>query len=63
MLSLTVPEEIVRELADLQIEQALVLGDDGGEHDAREGNELQVSRTTVVRAIRPRTTPAEPLAG
>ena len=48
LLSLTNPEEIVKELPDLQIERALVLEHDGGEHEA----ESHGSRTTVVRAIR-----------
>ena len=52
--SLTNPEQIVRELPGLRIEQALVLEHDGGEHDAPEGNESHGSCTTVVRAIRPR---------
>ena len=54
LLSLTDPEEIVRELSDLRIEQAVVLEHDGGEHDAHEAYESHGSRTTVVRAIRPR---------
>ena len=53
LLSLTNPEEIVGELPGLQIEQALVLEHDCGEHDAQGANESQGSPTTVVRAIRP----------
>ena len=60
-LSLTNPEQIVRELPDLQIEQALVLEQYGGEHGAHEGehgahedDESHGFRTTVVRATRPR---------
>ena len=50
MLSLTTPEEIVRELPELQIEQASVLLHDKGEHEA----EAHGSGTTVVRATRPK---------
>ena len=53
LTSLTSPEEIVRDLPDLQIELAMVLDHDGGEHQPLEAEESHGSRTTVVRAIQP----------
>ena len=66
--SLTTPEEIVAELAELQIEQALVLNHDtegshgshmhkdGGEHESHEAHDPHGSNSTILRAIRPKTT-------
>ncbi|MBC8281106.1 MAG: class I SAM-dependent methyltransferase [Chloroflexi bacterium] len=54
LLSLTTPQEIVRELPDLQIEHASVLEDEEGEHATKETCGSQGSRTTLVRAVRPK---------
>ena len=65
LLSLTTPEEIVSELAELQIKQAFVLNHDaedshashmrheGGEQNSHEAHDSHGSSTTIVRAIRP----------
>ena len=65
LLSLTTPEEIVAELAELQIEQVFVLNHDaegshashahsgGGEQGPHEAHNGHGSSSTIVRAIRP----------
>ena len=64
LLSLTTPEEVVAELAGLQIEQAFVLNHDGegphasqahhgGEQEPHEDHDGHGSSTTIVRASRP----------
>ena len=65
LLSLTTPEEIVAELAELRIEQSFVLNHDGegsqashvhhdgGDHEPDEAHESHGSSSTIVRAIRP----------
>ena len=64
LLSLTTPEEIVAELAELQIEQAFVLNHDatgchafhmlhdGGAQETHEAHDSHGSSSTIVRAIR-----------
>ncbi len=66
--SLTTPEEIVAELSELQIEQAFVLNSDaqgshafhmhkdGGEHESHEAHDSHGSNSTILRAIRAKTT-------
>ena len=68
LLSLTTPEEIVAELSELQIEQAFVLTADaegthashmhrdGSGHGSHETQDSHGSNSTILRAIRPKTT-------
>ena len=68
LLSLTTSEKIVAELPELQIEQAFVLNSDaegshashmdknGGEHESHEAHDSHGSNSTILRAIRPKTT-------
>jgi len=53
LLSLTTPQQVIDELPELRIEQALVLEDQEGEHQTDGMNSSEGSRTTLVRAIRP----------
>ena len=65
LLSLTTPEEIVAELAELRIEQAFVLNHDsegsckshvdhdGGQQEPHEHHDAHGSSSTIVRGIRP----------
>ena len=65
LLSLTTPDEIVAELAGLQVEQAIVLNHevegchashmnhDGGAQETHEAHDSHGSSSTIVRAIRP----------
>ena len=65
LLSLTTPEEIVAELAELQIKQAFVLNHDaegshashvhhdGGQQEPHEPHDAHGSSSTIVMAIRP----------
>ena len=66
LLSLTTPEEVVAELAELQIEQAFVLNHDaegsdaahahhhdGSEQEPNEAHDAHGSSSTIVRAVRP----------
>lgn len=68
LLSLTTPEEIVAELPELQIEQALVLSSDAEgslachmykddcKHETHKAHDSGGPSSTILRAIRPKTT-------